>query len=93
MPDTISAKCERLLTCVYSNVVLVIGGRCKRATAVLGGAKVGSLTSVGPDVNLADVRCGERPLTAHKRTLEWSLTWHCTPDVTHIAVTIHNNNT
>ena len=57
-----------LLTCVYPDVVLVVGGAGEGSAAALLRADVGPLPSVGADVHLADVGRGERTVAP----FEWA---------------------
>lgn len=55
-------------------MVLVIGGTGEAPSTVGLRTHVGPLACVRSDVNLADVGCGKRAATAHKGTLEGTLT-------------------
>lgn len=58
------------LTGVYPHVVLVVGGAGEGPAATGLGAVVRPLAGVRPDVDFADVGCGERPATAFDRAFE-----------------------
>ena len=62
-----------VLTCVYADMVLIVGGRGKRSTTALSCAEVWSFTGMSPDMNFVNVGRGEGTVTPFKWTLEGTL--------------------
>ena len=70
-PMNLKIFCQ--LTCVYTYVVLIVGGGGKGLVTTVLITDVRALPGVRPDVNLTDVGSGERTLTTLKWTFERSL--------------------
>lgn len=60
-------------TCVYPDVVFVVGGASKGSSTPLLITDIGTFTSVSPDVDFSDVRGCEGSLTSLKGALKGTL--------------------